>query len=1292
MIIKVFVVLLVCITSKNLQTDNNLTMFPDEQSFFKYSVKANEEEILKEKIKKGLFIDPPPIYEPFSIPNVTKRGLESKGTTIEQSGFFDFDQNGDNRKAYYTYRHIMLNLKQYSSNFLLYPFSFNYIEPETSTSTVYAQGGVFTLRPDILPTSDDTYFFHYISKVTNVFIGKSKAIYDINIAILKIEDELYGNKLDLFYESDTYCSFFTNYLTKASSCLYGKDEFTTFKSSNQNKGAITLFNCDDINNNGLFNNDGTNAIGLIIFPDHVALSENRIIEKFTDKGIQKIKKYIEQGGQILVTGKSGLLLEKMNLLPKGSYDNTKMLLSNTTIAYIKGCENISNEYHENSDYLRRLMCMNNKNKIYTTSTYPMKTYEGYELLLSLDSAYRGMIYKDLNGDFVSIGTHNDFPLLLMKQQGKGKITILNANPLYKSGYTSFFFNLLFASMTKNIIFNNYINFGDNEQLPIPAGEDNVSLQATIEFLNIFDKPVKNFKLYLYAPNDVTIGNYDSSCFLSTQVIQSHKKIESMNLNKHLECSLSSINSFGSFTQKLIVTILSQTVTQQISDISLIYPIIEYIDSESEAKIILDDGAIKVDASSAAVLRATLNPDPSSSYPLMGKGVFADSVLQVENKEKTEALDVDYITVVPLISPVLDGADQSSMIQVCDLYHNYYRERNYTFPWKNDGIDLDYLDFQELSGKNVILIKEWEHPVKIEKVLRGEIFKDPPSTFYQEIDVENLNFTTVIDNPQIVLKQMYFINSDKFYEHATQRLMPFINTATEEGAKAQYGNNIPPDIADPDHPTQTKRKFAWVRNDIYFFNNEEYQLPSGIDESVLISVDNYTAPPIGTSSSYGKEKANIQVKGYFNSSEEIPLKVNEYENLMKKYKFHVQYNPTIETDMQKLKQKTNGEVSFTHYLIEVNDNTITRAGSIMNFTENDDHTGYLTKYPSVQFIFGHKISLSILPSISKQGGELIINLGAIHFKVDNPMEEHLITVSADQIAFYEITYDNTNNLIILKFKRGLLSESSSKASKVIIYLEQINATIDFNITAELYEMKYDLTKKEEGYETYTKISSFAKLYTANFINLYRYPAVLIHNHMNRNIKEYELLAPYTRYGIYIQELLHHTTIYSSVEAHHTTEPGLQAIPGDFITISNIGISAMPFVDYIGHGVTEMIPSAITTSRIEWKDIWGRKWIQPLRSVFPDVPPTPPPLRNFMMSTTFEVLSKSGKERFMTWPSDEEAIVRVQMKFTNSYPKFFVPTICNDNKYPFMKTTPHKEYEQIFAQPTVSKFTTPGDNYH
>ena len=59
------------------------------------------------------------------MPNVTMRGLESKGTTIEQSGFFDFDQKGDTRKAYYTYRYIMLNLKQYSSNFYFIPFLLN---------------------------------------------------------------------------------------------------------------------------------------------------------------------------------------------------------------------------------------------------------------------------------------------------------------------------------------------------------------------------------------------------------------------------------------------------------------------------------------------------------------------------------------------------------------------------------------------------------------------------------------------------------------------------------------------------------------------------------------------------------------------------------------------------------------------------------------------------------------------------------------------------------------------------------------------------------------------------------------------------------------------------------------------------------------------------------------------------------------------------------------------------------------------------------------------------------------
>ena len=62
-----------------------------------------------------------------------------------------------------------------------------------------------------------------------------------------------------------------------------------------------------------------------------------------------------------------------------------------------------------------------------------------------------------------------------------------------------------------------------------------------------------------------------------------------------------------------------------------------------------------------------------------------------------------------------------------------------------------------------------------------------------------------------------------------------------------------------------------------------------------------------------------------------------------------------------------------------------------------------------------------------------------------------------------------------------------------------------------------------------------------------------------------------------------------------------------------------------GKALLIPSAPTTSRVEWSDIWGRRWVQPMRSVFPDVPPIPPPLRNFIMTTTYEVTDAGTANR-------------------------------------------------------------------
>lgn len=86
----------------------------------------------------------------------------------------------------------------------------------------------------------------------------------------------------------------------------------------------------------------------------------------------------------------------------------------------------------------------------------------------------------------------------------------------------------------------------------------------------------------------------------------------------------------------------------------------------------------------------------------------------------------------------------------------------------------------------------------------------------------------------------------------------------------------------------------------------------------------------------------------------------------------------------------------------------------------------------------------------------------------------------------------------------------------------------------------------------------------------------------------------------------------------------------------------------------------TSRVEWTDIWDRPWTQPIRSIFADAAPIPGPLRNFQMTTTFELLEPSTGKRSLHWQSDENMIVRAQVKVLNNYEKWFEFTDCQANQ--------------------------------
>lgn len=228
------------------------------------------------------------------------------------------------------------------------------------------------------------------------------------------------------------------------------------------------------------------------------------------------------------------------------------------------------------------------------------------------------------------------------------------------------------------------------------------------------------------------------------------------------------------------------------------------------------------------------------------------------------------------------------------------------------------------------------------------------------------------------------------------------------------------------------------------------------------------------------------------------------------------------------------------------------------------------------------------------------------------------------------------------------------------------------------MKYDISAVDSNYEVYTlKYNNSKSFHADRFFSL---PGVELKVTMNRSgdqsVLPYELLEPFARVGTYFQELRKHTTVYAYLETHHTTDPGVTLINSGFSLVGNIGISSVPFAEYVMTG-TLLIPSVKATSRLEWKDIWGRDWAQPLRSLFPDVPPIPPPLRNFVMSTTFQLFKTGTDERVMNWYSEDTLDIHVQLKLLNNYPKYFLITTCKDNEIAFFHQKPmHYEKMRIF----------------
>ena len=132
------------------------------------------------------------------------------------------------------------------------------------------------------------------------------------------------------------------------------------------------------------------------------------------------------------------------------------------------------------------------------------------------------------------------------------------------------------------------------------------------------------------------------------------------------------------------------------------------------------GIFYAQAALAALLRGTINKDPTSAYPMKGKGLYFDLALNVENKENTLAKDVNYIALIPLICPLGDGEDEGLIAKNIPIYEDYYFKHHFTYPWvKIEPKEDDFIDYAEVAGKNICYVDDFDTPVKLQKKLRTD---------------------------------------------------------------------------------------------------------------------------------------------------------------------------------------------------------------------------------------------------------------------------------------------------------------------------------------------------------------------------------------------------------------------------------------------------------------------------------------------------------------------------------------------------------------------------------------------
>ena len=1159
----------------------------------------------------------------------------------------------------WTYAWVKKGLGYYEDNtkFYVYPYSFShkYNNSEGKEVTVtYPQGAYFSTDTDYYKTTYGT----KTDRPINFYRTRSLSYSDV--AILSIESLFAGINEDLFYDGVDWGV----YLNVSIGLGYFEnfDLYYEQKMNTPNKFYVSKINDIAIKNGKLMIGINPRFKALIV-PDFKLGSDEIIKAKLGEKGIQEIIKFYNNGGIIIVTGKSGILFEDFDLIQKGTYDRSKLFSINSydRKVGIIGCSELYGKpfNSEIDDFEKRMLCMSifNYRRIGLSTTFKtINKDDSFTTLLELNSTDEKLILIDSKSGLTYPLTEEEKkfnPLISFKSNKKnGQLFILNYNPLFKGTDINPTFNILMLIFTKELFITSKVNVNTlTGEAIIPAGEPGLEVDVDSKFQNLFDKDINNIKIYLFFPDNINLNINLDTCIKKNDILNIPNNVKNKKLfesqNEYFLCEYEKIKAYETINLKSKISILNYVATQMKEKFEILEIIVTFIDYKNR-EIIMEDYQ-KVDAKSGSILRGTINLDLFGDYPVWGNGTYKDSSLKIENKGEGDAFDVEYYGVYSLLGPLVVSTDLKSISHKLKLYVDYYNKNNYSIPFYGDN-EEDLIDTNFLNNKGVYLVVDWDAPVQISKVIY-------PEKIPENISIHNIGFSgVVINSTRESIRQINYKKSDMFFKLAFQRLIAFVDDTTPEGAKTLYGDNIPEEIKDPVLKDRTKIELIFLRQDLYFYNEKNYIYPEGINDKIIFSVDKlekYQYKTTDCAKTYGEAKSKIKEKGYWTNREEDKkstiLKPHIWKNNLFELCELTVIDPTNEEEI--INQFGNLDTyKPVHFLVHNNNENITQPQQIMDFIQVNENYGYHKDYPQIKFIYVHKLNFIMENIYCIYGGKIIINIGDYTIKNINQ-----VTVSPNFIAVYNITYDN--GVIAIYFKRGLMpNEQYEKNMNLTINIEELSSKKNETFKVRIEELKYDISYSPD-YERYYFVYEKDELF--EYISSFSFPALQIKTKLNRTLNGYETLEPYGRYGVYIQEI-YHRSVYASGEVHFFYSP-----PGPGIAVNHAGT-----IDFVSHLGTDTIehnrylggdvaynPATESTSRIVWKDIWGRKWSQPIRSMYADYVIVPPGLKSFAMTTTFEIL-RDGKQ-IMEWPSDENVQIHLHIKLLNNYLKYWDITRCFEN---------------------------------